>query len=131
MSALALLSIAIGAVLGAWCRYGLGLWLNPLVVTLPFLGTLVANLLGGYLIGVAMMAFHLNPHLPPETKLFFITGFLGALTTFSTFSAEVVYLIQHTRYAWAAGIASAHLFGSLVMTGLGLATVHWLASSKT
>lgn len=129
MNALALLSIAIGAVLGAWLRYGLGLWLNPIVVTLPFLGTLVANLLGGYLIGVAMMVFHLHTQFPPELKLFFITGFLGALTTFSTFSAEVIYLIQHTRYAWAAGTAAAHLFGSLLMTGLGLATVHGLTTS--
>jgi CrcB protein len=121
-----LLAIAIGAVLGAWLRYGLGLWLNPFFVTVP-LGTLTANLIGGYLVGAAVTVFHINVDLPPELKLFFITGFLGALTTFSTFSAEVVHLIQGGRYAWAAGAASAHLFGSLLMTGLGIFTIHKLA----
>jgi len=121
-----LIAIALGAVLGAWLRYGLGLWLNPLFVAVP-LGTLAANLLGGYLIGVAVAVFHINVELPPELKLFFITGFLGALTTFSTFSAEVVHLIQTARYGWAAGAASLHLFGSLIMTGLGIFTIHKLA----
>lgn len=122
----ALLAIGIGAVLGAWLRWGLGLWLNPLFPTVP-LGTLAANLIGGYLVGVAVAVFHINVELAPELRLFFITGFLGALTTFSTFSAEVVSLIQHGRYAWAMGAASLHLFGSLLMTGLGILTIHRLA----
>jgi CrcB protein len=126
MNATAFLAIGVGAVLGAWLRYGLGLWLNPLFAAVP-LGTLAANLIGGYLVGAAVAVFHINAELPPEAKLFFVTGFLGALTTFSTFSAEVVHLIQNARYAWAAGAASVHLFGSLAMTGLGIFTIHKLA----
>ena len=126
MNLSALLAIAVGATLGAWLRWGLGLWLNPLFVTVP-LGTLSANLMGGYLIGAAVAIFHINVDLSPELRLFFVTGFLGALTTFSTFSAEVVSLIQHGRYAWALGAASLHLFGSLLMTGLGILTIHKLA----
>jgi len=125
MNTTAFAAIAAGAVLGAWLRYGLGLWLNPVFAPLP-LGTLTANLLGGYLIGAAVAVFHVNVELPPELKLFFITGFLGALTTFSTFSAEVVHLIQNARYAWAAGAAALHLGGSLLMTGLGIFTIHKL-----
>jgi len=121
-----LLAIGGGAVLGAWLRYGLGLWLNPVFVAVP-MGTLAANLIGGYLVGAAVMVFHINAEMPPELKLFFITGFLGALTTFSTFSAEVVHLIQNARYGWAAGAAALHLFGSLLMTGLGIFTIHKLA----
>ncbi len=126
MNISAFLAIGLGAVLGAWLRYGLGLLLNPLLPAMP-LGTLAANLLGGYLVGAAVMVFHLNAEMPPELKLFLITGFLGALTTFSTFSAEVVHLIQNARYGWAAGTASLHLFGSLLMTGLGIFTIHKLA----
>ena len=122
-----LVAIAIGAALGAWARYGLGLWLNPLFAAIP-MGTLTANLIGGYLVGVAVAVFHINAELPPEAKLFFVTGFLGALTTFSTFSAEVVHLIQNARYGWAVGAASLHLFGSLLMTGLGIFTIHKLAN---
>ena len=121
-----LLAIGGGAVLGAWLRYGLGLWLNPAFVMVP-MGTLAANLIGGYLIGASLMVFHLNAEMPAELRLFFITGFLGALTTFSTFSAEVVHLIQNARYGWAAVAAATHLFGSLLMTGLGIFTVHKLA----
>lgn len=121
-----LIAIALGAVFGAWLRYGLGLWLNPVFAAVP-LGTLAANLIGGYLVGVAVAVFHINVELSPELRLFFVTGFLGALTTFSTFSAEVVHLIQNARYAWAAGAASLHLFGSLLMTGLGIFTIHKLA----
>ena len=126
MNASALFASGVGAVLGAWLRYGLGLWLNPVFATVP-LGTLAANLVGGYLVGAAAMVFHLNAELPPELKLFFITGFLGALTTFSTFSAEVVHLIQNARYGWAASAAAMHLFGSLAMTGLGIFSIHKLA----
>jgi CrcB protein len=126
MNAIAFIAIGIGAVLGAWLRWGLGIWLNPLFAAMP-LGTLAANLIGGYLVGVAIMAFHINAEIPAALKLFFITGFLGSLTTFSTFSAEVVHLIQHARYGLAAGTAALHLFGSLLMTGLGIFTIHKLA----
>ena len=126
MNFAALMAIAGGAVLGAWLRWGLGLWLNPLFATVP-LGTLAANLIGGYLVGVAVAVFHINVELAPELRLFLVTGFLGALTTFSTFSAEVVALLQHGRYAWAMGAASLHLFGSLLMTGLGIVTIHKIA----
>ena len=121
-----LLAIGGGAILGAWLRWGLGLWLNPVLPSMP-LGTLAANLIGGYLIGAAVAVFHINVDLSPELRLFFITGFLGALTTFSTFSAEVVALIERAEYGWALGAASAHLFGSLLMTGLGIVTIHKLA----
>ena len=122
MTWLNLLAIAVGAVLGAWLRWGLGLLLNPLFPAIP-LGTLAANLSGGYLVGVAVAVFYINVDLPPEARLFFVTGFLGALTTFSTFSAEVVVLIQRAEYGLALGAASLHLFGSLLMTGLGIYTI--------
>jgi CrcB protein len=122
MSVLALVAIGVGAVLGAWFRWGLGLLLNPVFPTLP-LGTLAANLIGGYLIGVAVSFFGNHPALPPEARLFVITGFLGALTTFSTFSAEVVTLLQQGRFGWALGTIAAHVTGSVAMTLLGIATV--------
>lgn len=127
MNWISLLAVGGGAMLGAWLRWGLGIMLNPLFPTLP-LGTLAANLLGGYLVGAAVTVFHLNADLPPEFRLFFITGVLGGLTTFSTFSAEVVALLQRAEYAWALGSASLHLFGSLAMTGLGILTIHKLAN---
>jgi len=126
MNAFALVAIGGGAALGAWLRYALGLWLNPLLPAMP-LGTLVANLIGGYLIGMAVAVFHVNVELPAELKLFAITGFLGGLTTFSTFSAEVVGLIRTAQYGWALGTASLHLFGSLLLTGLGILTIQKLA----
>ncbi len=125
MTPFSFLAIGIGAALGAWLRWGLGLVLNPLFPTVP-LGTLAANLLGGYLVGAAVTVFHINADLPPEVKLFVITGFLGGLTTFSTFSAEVVALIQRDEYAWAFGAAALHLFGSLLLTGLGILTIQHL-----
>lgn len=115
----AFLTIGFGAALGAWLRWGLGLWLNPRFAPLPF-GTLAANLLGGYLIGLAIAYFAHHPGLSPEWRLFAITGFLGALTTFSTFSAEVFTLVSRGQLAWALGAASAHLFGSLACTALGV-----------
>jgi len=126
MNWISFFAIGLGAMLGAWLRWGLGLWLNPLFPTIP-LGTLAANLLGGYLVGAAVTVVHLNADLSPELRLFFITGLLGALTTFSTFSAEVVALIQRAEYGWAVGAASIHLFGSLLMTGLGILTIQKLA----
>lgn len=125
MNFTALLAIGIGAMLGAWARWGLGLLLNHVFPTVP-LGTLAANLVGGYLVGAAVMVFHINVELPAEAKLFFVTGFLGALTTFSTFSAEVVALLRTAQYGWAAASASLHLFGSLLMTGLGIWTIQRL-----
>lgn len=115
-------AVGIGAACGAWLRWWLGLWLNPLFVALP-LGTLAANVLGGYLIGVAVGIFHLNTHYPLAWKLFAITGFLGGLTTFSTFSAEVVERLLAGQPTLALGLASMHLAGSLIATYLGLLTV--------
>lgn len=119
MNLLAILAVFVGAGCGALLRWGFGLWLNPILPTLP-LGTVAANLIGGLLIGLAGGLFAANAALPPELRLLVITGFLGGLTTFSTFSAEVVDLIARHEYAWAAGAASLHLFGSLLLTGLGL-----------
>lgn len=119
-------AVGLGAAVGAWMRWGLGALLNPLLPAMP-LGTLAANLVGGYLVGVAVTVFHINVDLAPEFKLFIITGVLGGLTTFSTFSAEVVAQIQRAEYAWAASTASLHLCGSLLLTGLGIYTVLQLA----
>ncbi|MEX8496624.1 fluoride efflux transporter CrcB [Leptothrix ochracea] len=117
-----ILAISVGAALGAVSRWLLGTTLNALFPTIPP-GTLAANLIGGYLIGVAVAVFANQPNLPPEWRLFIITGFLGGLTTFSTFSAEVVSLLQQGRLLWAGTAISVHLIGSLAMTMLGLATV--------
>lgn len=117
-----ILVISLGASVGAVMRWGLGLALNGMFATIPA-GTLAANLTGGYLIGVALAVFAEHPGLPPEWRLLVVTGFLGGLTTFSTFSAEVTGLIQQGRLLWACAAISAHLFGSLAMTMLGLATI--------
>lgn len=116
------LAVGIGAALGAWLRWGLGALLNPHLPELP-LGTLAANLVGGYLVGVAVAIFTQHPGLGPEARLFLITGFLGGLTTFSTFSAESVHLLARGELAWAAGHMALHLAGTLVMTFLGMLTV--------
>lgn len=116
-----MLSIALGASLGALLRWWLGLALNGLFPTLPP-GTLAANLLGGYLIGVMLALFAHHATLPPEWRLFAVTGFLGGLTTFSTFSAEVVTLLQQGRLAWAATTILVHVAGSVLMTLGGVAT---------
>ncbi|MCL1985165.1 MAG: fluoride efflux transporter CrcB [Betaproteobacteria bacterium] len=117
-----ILAISIGASAGALSRWLLGLALNSLFPPVP-IGTLAANLVGGYCIGLLMSFFSLFPSLAPEWRLFAITGFLGALTTFSTFSAEVVALLQQERFVMAATAAGLHLFGSLVMTFLGIASL--------
>jgi len=122
LTALNFLAVGLGAALGAWCRWLLGLALNPLFIALP-LGTLAANVIGGYLVGVAVGVFHLNTHFPLAWKLFAITGFLGGLTTFSTFSAEVVERLLAGQPAMAIGLAMVHLAGSLTATWLGLLTV--------
>jgi CrcB protein len=116
-----ILAICLGASLGALTRWALSLGLNHVFPALPP-GTLVANLVGGYLIGVAMAVFAQTPSLPPEWKLFIVTGFLGGLTTFSTFSAEVVSALQNGRPGWAAATVATHVMGSLAMTLAGLAT---------
>jgi CrcB protein len=121
------IAIGAGAACGAWLRWGLGLWLNPSLPELP-VGTLVANLLGGYLIGLAVAFFMQHPGLSAEWRLLIITGFLGGLTTFSTFSAETVTLLIRGQYAWGMGIIAAHLGGSLLMTLLGIQTFKWLQS---
>lgn len=118
-------AIGLGAALGAWLRWGFGLWFNHLQPEMP-LGTLAANLIGGYLVGVAVAFFMQHPGLSPEWRLFCITGFLGGLTTFSTFSAETVTLLMRGQYTWAAGIITAHLGGSLLMTVLGIQTMKWV-----
>ncbi|MBP6901082.1 MAG: fluoride efflux transporter CrcB [Burkholderiaceae bacterium] len=121
----ALLAIAAGAALGAIARWGLANGLNALWPQLPP-GTLAANLIGGYLIGVALAFFGQHPALPPAWRLFVITGFLGGLTTFSTFSAEVVHNLQAGRYGWALATAAVHLLGSVAMTVAGFASVNAL-----
>jgi CrcB protein len=117
----AALAVAAGAALGAWLRWGLAVWLNGQFPALPP-GTLVANCLGGYLVGLAVALFAAHPAWPAEWRLFFVTGFLGALTTFSTFSAEVVGLLQQGRLGWALATVSTHVLGSLAMTLAGIAT---------
>jgi fluoride exporter len=122
-----ILSIFIGAGLGALLRWALSLGLNAVFPTVP-LGTLASNLIGGYLIGFAAGFFALKAGLPPEWRLFAITGFLGGLTTFSTFSMEVVTLMTQSQFGWALVTAGLHLFGSLTLTGLGLWTARaWFA----
>jgi CrcB protein len=118
-------AVGVGAAIGAWLRWWLGIVLNPVFPTLPF-GTLAANLIGGYLVGVGVAFFSQHAGLPPEARLFVITGFMGGLTTFSTFSAEAVTLISRSEYAWALAHTAIHLGGSLVMTTLGILTVSLL-----
>ncbi|MFM2067701.1 MAG: fluoride efflux transporter CrcB [Pseudomonadota bacterium] len=117
-----LLAISGGASLGALLRWLLGTQLNTLLPSLPP-GTLAANLLGGYLIGIAVAFFADHPSLTPEWRLFVVTGFLGGLTTFSTFSAEVVTQLMEGRWSWAVGAVFAHVLGSVTMTLLGIGTV--------
>lgn len=122
---LSVFAICLGACAGALSRWGLGLWLNPVGVaagtSLP-MGTLAANLIGGYLIGVCVAVFQAIPQLDPAWRLALVTGFLGALTTFSSFSAEVVAMLGQQRYALALGTAALHLLGSLLLTIAGLRT---------
>lgn len=117
-------AVALGAGLGALLRWQLGVWLNGSYPALPP-GTLVANILGGYLVGLAVAFFVHQPQWPPAWRLFVITGFLGGLTTFSTFSAEVVAQLQAGRLGAAMLAIGAHLAGSLVATLAGLASYEW------
>jgi CrcB protein len=123
-----IIAISLGSSLGALLRWGLGQQLNRFFPTIP-LGTLSANLIGGYIIGVAIGYFAQAPGIAPEWRLLIITGFCGGLTTFSTFSAEVVTLLQQGRLAWALGAIALHVSGSLLMTLAGLASWQWLKHS--
>ncbi len=112
------LAVGVGAALGAWLRWALGVWLNLADHALP-LGTLLVNVVGGLLVGVAVAWFARNPDLAAEWRLFAITGFLGALTTFSTFSIESFGLIARGAFGWALAHSALHLFGSLAAAALG------------
>ena len=118
---LSILAIFCGAGLGALLRAGFNLATVGVASMLP-LGTFISNMVGGYLIGIAVAFFGNNPNLSPEWKLFVITGFLGGLTTFSSFSAEVVGFMQRGEVTWALGTAFLHLLGSLCLTFLGILT---------
>ncbi len=125
---LSVIAICIGASLGALARWGLGLWLNPGAV-IP-LGTLAANLIGGYLVGLCVAVFQALPNLDPVWRLALVTGFLGALTTFSSLSAEVVGMLGQQRYAMALGTAALHLFGSLLLTVAGIQSATFFIASR-
>ncbi len=129
---LIIFTICIGASAGALARWQLGLWLNPAVtnsaastLTLPW-GTLAANLIGGYLVGVCVAVFQAMPDLDPMWRLALVTGFLGALTTFSSFSAEVISMLSQGRYSLALLTAGLHLFGSLALTVIGIKSASYV-----
>ena len=122
-----IVAVGSGAAIGAWMRWALSIWLNPRLPDFP-LGTLTANLIGGYLVGFAVAYFAGNQTLAPELRLFAITGFLGGLTTFSTFSSEVTQLLLRGDYLAGFGLALVHLSGSLLLTVAGLATYRALAT---
>ena len=121
------LAVGGGAALGAWLRWGLGIALNASMLPM---GTLIANLGGGLLMGMAMAYFMATPSMATpqqnELRLFIMTGFLGGLTTFSAFSAEAFNFLHKQQYAWAAVHISSHVVGSILMTAIGFATVFYL-----
>lgn len=121
----ALIAVAFGAVMGAYGRWALASWFNGTLAHLP-LGTLLANAIGGYLVGIAIAWFGQHPEASPELRLFVMTGFLGALTTFSTFSAEAVALLTRGEYGWGVAHIVLHLTCSLMLTVAGIQTVHAL-----
>ena len=121
------IAVGFGAAIGAWARWGLSAWLNPRLVFFP-LGTFVANAIGGFLVGIAVACFVRHPELSPAWRLFAVTGFLGGLTTFSTYSAEVIVLIERGELMWALGVAAAHLVVSLLLTAAGIWIYRSLAS---
>jgi len=130
---LPVIAICLGASAGALARWQLGLWLNPIAsagTVLPW-GTLAANLIGDYLIGVCVAIFQTWPQLDPAWRLALVTGFLGALTTFSSFSAEVVAMLGQQRYALALGTAAVHLLGSLALTIAGIRTATLFIATRT
>lgn len=124
-----IVSIFIGAGCGALLRWALSLGLNAVFPAIP-LGTLAANLIGGFLIGVAAVFFTVKAGLPPEWRLFVITGFMGGLTTFSTFSVEVVASLAQGQLGWALAEAAVHVIGSFALTALGMWTARvWLITA--
>ena len=120
-----ILAVGGGAAVGAWLRWGLGSLLNPVFPTLP-LGTLAANLIGGLLMGVAMEIMTRHAVLPPEARLLVTTGFLGGLTTFSTFSAEIVTQLMRREYLWGSITIASHVLGSIAMTVIGILLIRTL-----
>jgi CrcB protein len=126
VNAMGFFAVGVGAALGAWMRWGLSAALNHVFVNLP-LGTFASNMIGGYLIGVAVEVAVHHSVLTPELRLFTMTGFLGGLTTFSTFSAEAVGLLTRQQYGWGITLVLAHLLGSLAMTIFGIMTVRTLS----
>lgn len=119
MTGYGFLAVGIGGAMGCWLRWLLGIALNPLFSNMQ-LGTLAANLSGGFLVGLAVEYFIHNDSLPPELRLFVIVGFLGGLTTFSSFSSEAVQLMAAQELGWAFVLVASHLMGSLAMTWLGI-----------
>lgn len=125
MTFLGVLAVGGGAAAGAWLRWWLGIVLNPLFPTLP-LGTVAANLVGGYLIGIAVTLLEHFGSMPPELRLLVVTGFLGGLTTFSTFSAEAATLLARQQLGWAAALIALHVAGSIAMTFAGMLSARLL-----
>ena len=121
------LAVGAGAACGAWLRWWLGIWFNSVNPHVP-LGTLAANIGGGFLIGLAVAYFTDHASLPPEWRLFAVTGFMGGLTTFSTFSAKAMMLLQRGDYAWALGHTLLHLAGSILFCIAGFAAYRALAA---
>src|SRR3954462_11994420 len=119
MTAYGFLAVGAGGALGCWTRWLLGIRLNPLFANL-LVGTLVANLTGGFLIGLAVEYFVHHDSLPPELRMFVVVGFLGGLTTFSSFSSEAVGLLRDSELGWAFTLVGTHVLGSLAMTWLGI-----------
>jgi len=115
---LSLLSIALGSVIGAWLRWGISLKFNSVFENIPF-GTVIVNLIGAFIIGLAV-SFFSNSSISPNYKLFVVTGFCGALTTFSTFSVEIIALLQASKFEYAISIIAIHVMGSLIFTALGI-----------
>ncbi len=121
------LAVGLGAAIGAWSRWFLGMWMNNIHQHIP-LGTLVANLVGGFIIGMATSFFFWHNNISPEWRLFIITGFLGGLTTFSTFSAETVLMLQRGEYVWASLQILLHVAGSILMCIAGFAAYRYLST---
>jgi len=125
-----LLAVGVGAAIGAWLRWGLSLALNARTPAFP-LGTLAANLIGGYLVGLAVAWFGARTDIGLAWRLFAITGFLGGLTTFSTFSAETVTLLMRREIGWSFATIGAHVLGSIAMTTLGILIIRFMAARGT
>ncbi|HEX9391178.1 MAG TPA: fluoride efflux transporter CrcB [Usitatibacteraceae bacterium] len=120
------IAVGIGAAIGSWLRWGFSVGMNPVIGKFP-LGTLTANLVGGFLVGLAVAFFSRHPEISPAWRLFAITGFLGGLTTFSSYSAEVVTLLEHGEIPMGLAVAAAHLLGSFALTALGFWTYRTMA----